>query len=193
MRVYPSVSITDSSLVALIAADRRRARDRTGLGCWTVFLALGTLVSLGLGAYLVAEAVRYNHRAEAAQFLLLFGAGTVLLGAGTAAAWWKVRQARSTLEDAVVGRRAHVVWVYPKNTSVTVKDHYGGHQVGREQYVALVIAFADGTSVEVALESLIELAQAEAALTRWLPHAQHGYSPDLAQQYAAAPSSLRRA
>lgn len=56
----------------------------------------------------------------------------------------------------------------------------------------LMIAFADGRSVEVALESMIEQVEASAALVRWLPEPQHGYSTELAQAYAAAPSSLRR-
>jgi hypothetical protein len=184
---------TDPALSRLIRADLERARQRTGLGCWSVLLGIGTVVSLALGGYLVAEGLRYNHPHDVEQFGAIFGAATILLALATAATVWKTRQARSTLHDAVVTRRADVVWVYPKHTAVDLKAYYGGHHVGREQHLAMMIAFADATSAEVAMSSHEELSEATAVLARWLPHAQHGYSVELAQQYAAHPTSLRRA
>lgn len=188
----PMVSLDiDPQLKRLIDADLAWARQRTGLGCWSVFLAIATVVSLGLGGYLVFGAMRYRQIAEAEQFGAIFGIATLVLGLMTAATVWKSRQVRSALHDAVVLRRADVVWVYPKQTTVDLKAYYGGHHVGQEQYLKVVVAYVDATSVEVPMPSQIALAEATGVLQRWLPNARHGYSSELAQQYAAAPASLR--
>jgi hypothetical protein len=185
-----STPTLEPALSAAVAADLARARQRTGLGCWSVFLGLGALVSLGLAAYVV---VTSHNRTEIEQFGAIFGGAALLLALLCAVAVWKVRQARSALHDAVVVRRSDVVWVYPKHKSVDIKAYYGGRHVGREQYLSLIVAFADATSTEVSLASLQELTEVTGLLERWLPHAQHGYSADIERQYASDPGSLRRA
>lgn len=187
-----STTALDPALEKLIRADLGRARNLEGLGCWSVFLGIFTLASVGLGVYLVLGALRYNHADDAEQYAMMFGASAVVSGLATLAVLRRRSRVRSALHDAVVTRRADVVWVYPKHTSVDLRAYYGGHHVGHEQRLGLVVAFADGTSVEIGLESMIEQVEAAAALTRWLPHAQHGYSAELAQAYAASPASLRR-
>ncbi len=186
------MSEIDPALQKFIRDDLERLRNQEGFGCWSVFLGLGTVVSFGLGAYLVHGALRYNHVDEALQFGALLGGATVLMGLGSLLLRVRSARVRSPLHAAVVERRTEVVWVYPRHERVNVVDSLTRAHKRNDLYLHVTIAFADGTATQVGVTSTAEQSEMTAVLARWLPHAQHGYSKELEQAFVASPSSLRK-